>query len=1212
MVRKKEKLTTNKSNNGAETGKKHKRLKILAKFKKKAGGGETSLPKKQKKVESPPPKSASISTLACLPSQQKCTRISSYIGFFSRALTAAVAVFGLSLFICDAFSIVTERVPFTAVLYPSIIFSVIISAMCLDYYALVVGIVLIGGGFTVWASMKSLDIIDYIVSSITSFYNAAIDRIAFAGLVGIKRYALPENVNAYDKTSLFVMGVAIFTLIIALLFVPAIIKRVRMKYIIIMGALFVTPVLTYNIMRDNWGFSVLLAGFSGVIVLWLYDRRYIMPSKRKMIIYDLSELSPAIADSLSENGAGPADEDADNKTGEKKKKARKTFFALFRRPRGKDTDIESALTLQSPRDRRRRIREQRTVKRAQRAEAKRLRKKEKREAKKQSRLTDDVLFANTALGGFAGLLASGVVFLLVLVPTLVISRAYGKIDIISDLVETARIYVTAFITGEDVDLNNVSIFGEKGENAGPRSVALDYPEFKGEKVALVETPYNTPVYLRTWIGTRYEDDHWYSATLEEIDDYKDKFGKYFAPESITENFYEAIDPSYDEYSMYSGYKDNISNGFIIEHVNLTKLKGRSLLLYIPSFIKPSAGLLRYHTTEPAYLQNEPYFDGVWISKFFIKGSRYATISLVTTMRDKNLWRNMNNNLTYYNEMMSIITSPKLKELEKMSKEERENYYKLLELWLACGFCKERGYDTGEANYLFGIHTEDNHKGFFTTKDIDYLIGNPDLLKEYYASRLEDPNIAIKYEGELLVKRFVEDMTDKERYALIEAYNKEEKYREYVKNTYTQIDENDEKFLKNFTKEVLRNYLSSNDDSAVSYDYVINYDKTNLQFTYRDYHRATLALIDYLNKNYTYSQTPPEDETGTSTDTSAADSGDDSAVTDSAETDSIETDIAETDSVETCSDENENAETDNADTIDEANLTAIQDFLVKSKRGYCVQFASALTLMLRSVGIPARYCEGFIASEFTNTFFTNDDPLTRYKCDVKDSNAHAWVEVYYDNIGWVQYEATPPYLAGMYGDGSSDSEIPSKDIDIVDPGLKTPEDIDGPEVEKGGIISDTALMIIISACIVIAVALVITAIVIVIIKKTIAEKIVVARENLIRRSMDLSVAMTDYEMRSGAREMCYGIFALFKALGEEPAKGELSDGYARRLDDTFGSVSLIKPREMLDYVQKEEFGDGLTRRELSLLAEYYRDLTTNIYSGLGRFNKFRFRYIKNLL
>lgn len=1183
VARKKDELITNNNlNNGAGTEKKHARTAILAKFKKKARDAEPSLPKKQNNQESPSKRSVSISTLACLPSQQRRSRFSLYIGFFSRALTAAVAICGLSLFVCDTFLIVTERAPFTAVLYPSLIFSVLVGAMCLNYYALIGGIVLIGGGFTAWASTNSVDIFNYIAASITSFYNAAIERIAYAGLVGIKRYALPENfAAAYDKTSLYNMSVAIFTLIMAIIFVPAIIKRVRMKYIIIMGALIVTPIFLYNVMQDNWGFSLLLAGLSGVIVLWLYDRRYTMPSKRKMIIYELSELSPAIADSLRDNGAAPMGEDADSKTGDRNKKKSQTFFALFNRPHGKDTDIESALTLMSPRERRSRMREQRTIKRAQRAEAKRLCKKEKREAKKQSRLTDDMLLPNTALGGFAGLLSSAFIFLLILLPTLVIDKAYNRIGFISKFMETARIYVSAFITGEDVDLNNVSIFGEKGENTGPRSIALDYPEFTGEKVALIETPYNTPVYLRAWIGTRYEDDHWYSATLKEIDSYKDKFGKNFTPESITENFYKAIYPRYDDYASISGYKNNMSYGFIIEHVSFTKLNGKSSLLYIPSFIKPSAGLLRYNTTEPTYLPNEPYFDGVWISKFFIKDTRYTTISLVTTMRNKDVGLNMYNNMIYYDEMMSIILSDKIKEIEKMSEQERENYYELLELWLACGFCKAKGYNSTIENIYFGIHSsKDDETSQINESDIDKkLIKNPELLKEHYSQLLNNPSKAIKYEGELLVKRYVEDMTAKEREALIDAYKKEKIYGEYVKKTYTQIDKKDEKFLKNFTNEILLESLS---DIAI-----INDEDSQLQFDKKDYHRVILTFIDYLSKNYTYSQTPPEEETDISTDT-----------LDSAETNSVETGSVETES---------------AETNEQADIRAIQDFLLRSKRGYCVQFASALTLMLRSVGIPARYCEGFIASEFINTFLINDDALTRYKCEVKDSNAHAWVEVYYDDIGWVQYEATPPYLAGMYGDEAPDSQSPEKEINIVDPNKDTtPEDINGPEVDKGYKISDTPLMIIICASIVIAVALVITVIVIITVKKSIAEKTVAARERLIRRTMDLSVDMTDDEIRSGARDMCYGIFALFKALGEEPAAGELSDAYAERLDETFGSASPIKPREMLDYVQKEEFGDGLTRRELSLLAEYYRDLTTNIYNGLGRFNKIRFRYVKNLL
>ncbi len=80
------------------------------------------------------------------------------------------------------------------------------------------------------------------------------------------------------------------------------------------------------------------------------------------------------------------------------------------------------------------------------------------------------------------------------------------------------------------------------------------------------------------------------------------------------------------------------------------------------------------------------------------------------------------------------------------------------------------------------------------------------------------------------------------------------------------------------------------------------------------------------------------------------------------------------------------------------------FLVKNKKGYCVHFATAATLMFRALGVPARYVTGFVASE------ENYDASKGY-ISVTDANAHAWVEVYCDGFGWIPVDVTPGYGAG---------------------------------------------------------------------------------------------------------------------------------------------------------------------------------------------------------
>ncbi len=84
--------------------------------------------------------------------------------------------------------------------------------------------------------------------------------------------------------------------------------------------------------------------------------------------------------------------------------------------------------------------------------------------------------------------------------------------------------------------------------------------------------------------------------------------------------------------------------------------------------------------------------------------------------------------------------------------------------------------------------------------------------------------------------------------------------------------------------------------------------------------------------------------------------------------------------------------------------AVEYFLSIGKKGYCVHFATAGVLMLREMGVPARYVSGYIikAGDFQK------NQAGSYTAAAADRNGHAWVEVYLDNIGWIPYEMTPGY------------------------------------------------------------------------------------------------------------------------------------------------------------------------------------------------------------
>jgi transglutaminase-like putative cysteine protease len=76
---------------------------------------------------------------------------------------------------------------------------------------------------------------------------------------------------------------------------------------------------------------------------------------------------------------------------------------------------------------------------------------------------------------------------------------------------------------------------------------------------------------------------------------------------------------------------------------------------------------------------------------------------------------------------------------------------------------------------------------------------------------------------------------------------------------------------------------------------------------------------------------------------------------------------------------------------------IVDFLTSTKQGFCVQYAAALTWLVRAMSYPARVAYGFTAGQNAD----GDD--TRV---LTSANLHAWTEVYFAGFGWVPFDATP--------------------------------------------------------------------------------------------------------------------------------------------------------------------------------------------------------------
>ena len=104
-----------------------------------------------------------------------------------------------------------------------------------------------------------------------------------------------------------------------------------------------------------------------------------------------------------------------------------------------------------------------------------------------------------------------------------------------------------------------------------------------------------------------------------------------------------------------------------------------------------------------------------------------------------------------------------------------------------------------------------------------------------------------------------------------------------------------------------------------------------------------------------------------------------------------------------------------------NRDYVEYFLTHQKKGYCAHFASAATLIFRTIGIPARYIEGYslgytdlenatLVSEETTEYYQGDSLLEEtgvVKAEINDSMAHAWVEIFDEQLGWQVADETIP-------------------------------------------------------------------------------------------------------------------------------------------------------------------------------------------------------------
>jgi transglutaminase-like putative cysteine protease len=89
-------------------------------------------------------------------------------------------------------------------------------------------------------------------------------------------------------------------------------------------------------------------------------------------------------------------------------------------------------------------------------------------------------------------------------------------------------------------------------------------------------------------------------------------------------------------------------------------------------------------------------------------------------------------------------------------------------------------------------------------------------------------------------------------------------------------------------------------------------------------------------------------------------------------------------------------------VPDENDDYVDQFLFDTKSGYCDNFSTSMAVLLRTLGIPARWVKGYTGGDFQE-YSEGDSSKSVY--EITNNNAHSWVEVYFPNQGWVPFEPT---------------------------------------------------------------------------------------------------------------------------------------------------------------------------------------------------------------
>ena len=737
-------------------------------------------------------------------------------------------------------------------------------------------------------------------------------------------------------------------------------------------------------------------------------------------------------------------------------------------------------------------------------------------------------FRRRALGGFAGFTAMLLIFIAAAAPAATIKHRWDYYEFIDRKLTYFNAVTSSFIVGEVPNQGDLGYLGNL-DTLNARDVETELHVFTGQEMLKVQTSYPYPLYLRSWVGTYFQEDKWYSATTEDVERYRARFGPDFVPERIMKNFYGTLSSYLMRVNSLSSYYDHIDDGFTTISVDMKNVSSSGNLLFIPTFFDPDGGLMKYGTTEfePYEETYKNYYEGIFTTGWLNINKQYRVSAYIPSYRSPDFDENL--------------------------KDQLEDYKRIIELI--------RMYDSGViSEYPEPEPTLDVSEENGEITMTDALTDQAPVYSYDTVHRAFDAYVAMSREEQ---KDFL--------------YNNvtlAEDYENFVRSVYLGYPRLDALNKAAFTiidilKEKYSDVMEKVETEDGVYDVGLLYEMIPYE--------TIRTVIDWLSENFTYTLTPVESRF--------------------------------------------------------KNRDAITTFLNETHQGYCVQFATTAALLLRELGVPTRYCEGYIVDSFDRNdlsasnaeYNEKNEIVNRYSSSVRDWDAHAWIECYIDGRGWMQFETTPEYYDSMYKLYEQTTTSYSQSSGRVSEPLTETDDEEDDDEEETVNVDYSGY---IRAGVIILIAVVIIAAVVTVITRLVKK----SGENNYRRSQDISESRLDGLSEDDIRKLGYNlsqdILDACDAAGIRPDVGELPADFASRADAalaeltekktkseslaerlTYSGADDVKLTDVMPVMERIRFGGGLDMSGLTLLSDYYQALRARVTKALNPFARFGARHLR---